>query len=325
MAQRLTLLSAAAALAALLALADPAAAQSGLGPGGPGEARATGDDTGGLQGREPTGPVQPTPRLLNGKPDFTGYWKGLREPGKPGGNFGKDQPGFRLPFTKEGEAALKYNLTQTVDPEARCILGGIPRHNGSGLPFEILATPQRAAFLYLYTTYRLIPIDGRQPDADPDPAYFGNPVAHWEGDVLVIESNGFKDSKDGKLWIDENANPQSDAATVVERWTRPDRDHLKLAMTVTDPKYYARPFTFDRTWVLGKPGEGLKEYACNENNLDVEHLGPGPGVIRADGTRGYEEDAKLPDTPPGPEAYEPAAAPRRANYRDMWDSWVNLP
>ena len=266
--------------------------------------RATGDDTGALQAKEPTGPAQPTPRHPNGKPDFTGYWKVLRGDGKPGGNIGRDLPGYKLPFSPAGQAALQYNLTKTVDPEATCQLGGIPRHNGSGLPFEILATPQRAAFLYFYTTYRLIPIDGRKPDADPDPAYFGNPVAHWEGDSLVIQSNGFKDSKDGKLWIDENANPQSDATQVTERWTRPDRNHLKLAMTVDDKKYYTRPFEFTRTWVLGEPGEGLKEYACNENNLDAAHLGPGPGVIRADGTRGYAADVQLPAVPPGPEAYQ---------------------
>ena len=56
--------------------------------------------------------------------------------------------------------------------------------------------------------------------------------------------------------------------------------------------------------MLGAPGEGLKEYACNENNIDRDHLGPGPGAIRADGTRGYAADIKLPDNPPGPEAYE---------------------
>ncbi len=288
----------------LSALVGAAQAQSGLGPGGPGSARPTGDETGSLQGSLPTGPSQPTPRHPNGKPDFTGYWKGVRGEGKPGGNIGRDLPGYKLPFTKAGEAALQYNLTKTVDPESLCILGGIPRHNGSGLPFEILATPQRAAFLYLYTTYRLIPIDGRQIDHDPDPAYFGNPVAHWEGDTLIIQSNGFKDSKDGKIWIDENANPQSDATLVTERWTRPDRDHLKLDMTVDDKKYYTRPFGFTRTWVLGQPGEGLKEYACNENNLDAAELGPGPGVIRADGTRGYAEGVDLPAEPPGPDAYE---------------------
>jgi hypothetical protein len=256
-----------------------------------------------LIGREPAGPAQPTPRLPDGHPDLTGYWKPIKEKGKPVGNIGRDLPGFRLPLTPEGERVLAFNRTQTVDPEARCILGGIPRHDASGLPFEILHTPSRLAFLYFYTTYRFVPLDGRPHETDPDPRYFGDEVGSWDGDTLVVDGIGFKDSKDGRFWIDENADPQSDESHVVERWTRPDADHLHLELTVTDPKYYSHPFTFSRTWVLGRGERGLHEFACSENNVDLAHLGPGPGVIGADGARGYGVP-KLPDNPPGPEAYE---------------------
>ena len=79
----------------------------------------------------------PAPRMANGRPDFSGYWKGTRDT-VPGGNIGKDLPGLKLPLTPAGEAALQHNLTATIDPEALCIIGGIPRHNASGLPFEVL-------------------------------------------------------------------------------------------------------------------------------------------------------------------------------------------
>jgi hypothetical protein len=248
-------------------------------------------------------PVGPAPRLADGHPDLSGFWKPVKEPGKPGGNMGKDEPGFKLPFTKAGKAALQYDLTKVVDPEALCILGGIPRHNASGLPFEILATPKRTAFLYLYTTHRLIPVDGRTVDPDPDPRFFGNPVGSWDGDVFVIRTNGLRDSADGKVWLDENGNPTSDQTTVLERWTRPDANTIHLEMTVIDPKYYSRPIPFQRTWKRGLPGEALTEYACNETSTGQADIGPGPGPIRPDGTRGYD-NPKLPDTPPGPEAYE---------------------
>lgn len=305
--RNLTTAAAAAFSLVLSAAAVQAAAPAGRAPTG-------GDDVVSLRGEEPTGPARPTPRGPDGKPDLTGYWKSVREPGKPGGNLGKDQPGFKLPFTPAGQAALQHNYTKTVDPEALCILGGIPRHNGSGLPFEILAHPNRVAFLYWYTTYRLVPVGADlKHEADPEPKFFGNAVSKWDGDTLVIDTVGFKDTQ---IWLDENANPQSDAMHVVERWTRPDYDHIRLEMTLEDPKFYTKPFTFGRTWVLGKPGEGLNEYACNENNIDREHLGPGPGEIRADGTRGYPVGVELPANPPGPEAYEtapakPAAKPRR--------------
>ena len=118
-----------------------------------------------------------------------------------------------MPLTAAGKAAQQYNRTQTIDPEALCILGGIPRHDASGLPFEVLQTQKRVAFL-------------------------------------------------------------------------------------------THPFEFNRTWVLGKPGEGLTEYCCAENNVDAKHLGPGPGVIGADGNRGADLPTTMPANPPPPEYYE---------------------
>src|ERR1041385_8823106 len=136
---------------------------------------------------EPSGPSKPTPRMADGHPDFSGYWKGQRGM-VPGGNIAKDLPGLKLPLTPAGEAAWKHNVTATVDPEALCIPGGIPRHNASGLPFEILHTPNRFASLYVYNTSRRVTIGSnlKLPD-HPAPSYFGTAIAHWDGDVLVIE------------------------------------------------------------------------------------------------------------------------------------------
>lgn len=252
-----------------------------------------------LLGQEPTGPSPPAPRAPDGHPDLSGYWKGSPKT-HPVGNIGKDLPGFKLPFTPAGKAALQYNLTHTIDPESLCIIGGIPRHSASALPFEIVQNHNRVVFLYMYTYFRVIPTDGRKHDPDPDPSFFGDKIGWWDGDTLVIDSIGFKDHD---LWIDENANPESDQMHAIERWTRPDRDHLHLDLTVDDPKYYTHPFQYHRTWLLGKPGEELREYSCSENNIDRDHLGPGPGPIRPDGTRGYMAPP-LPKVPPPPEFYD---------------------
>src|SRR6266446_7160083 len=218
---------------------------------------------------------KPAPRTADGHPDLSGYWKGTRDT-VPVGNMAKDLPGLKLPLTPAGEAALQHNLTATIDPESLCIIGGIPRHNASGLPFEVLQGAKKITFLYWYSYFRLIPIDAnRKHSDDPDPSFFGEEIGRWEGDTLVIDSIGFKDEK---VWIDENANPHSDALHVVERWTRPDADHIHVETS----------------------NEELKEYACSENNVDASHLGFGPGPIRKDGTRGYDNPAPLP--PPLPKA-----------------------
>jgi hypothetical protein len=250
------------------------------------------------------GPAVPTPRGLDGKPDFTGFWRGVREKGKPGGNLGKDYPGFKLPFTEAGRRAVLYSQNHTVDPEALCILGGIPRHNASGLPFEVLHTPQRIGFTYHYNTSRRISI-GKDLKIDPNAPqrYFGTAVAHWEADTLVIETSGLHDSSHDLIWLDENGDPTSNQTKVVERWARPDFHHLKVEMTVTDPRYYAEPIKFTRTWAAAPENLGLKEYACNEANLAPGNIGPGAGAIGPEGNRGYGKPPPLPTKPPGPEAY----------------------
>ncbi len=253
-----------------------------------------------LLGRPYTGPAQMTPRGMDGKPLLTGYWKLLHEAGKPDGNLGKDRPGFLLPYTARGRAVLALN-EQTVDPEARCIITGIPRLLTSVLPFEILHTPQRLGTFHALSWHRWVWLDGRMRDPDEDPRYLGNAIGTWDGDVLVIESTGFQDSADGKVWLDDNANPISARATVVERWTRPDFHHLNLELTLTDAAYYSEPIVYRRNWVLGEEGEGLSEFSCEWNTpWVVSHLEPGPGEIGADGNRGFGPDNQIvPDLPLG--------------------------
>src|SRR6185503_17887770 len=97
----------------------------------------------------------------------------------------------------------------------------------SGLPFEVLHTPQRIAFTYNYNTSRLISIGAAlPPDIHPEPTYFGTSAACWEGETLVIETKGLRDSTKDKIWLDENGKPTRAQARVDERWSRLDFHHL---------------------------------------------------------------------------------------------------
>lgn len=209
-----------------------------------------------------------TPRTPNGKPDLSGFWQGplLRTMFESTGG---------PQFTPAGAAAYKYNMTESINPEALCLFAGIPRASISGVPFEIIQNSKRVAFLYeLMTTWRSIPIGGEHPK-DIEPSFFGNGVARWEGDVLVIDSIGFKDKLS---WVDDDAHPHSDAMHVVERWSRPDWDHLAHELWVEDPKFYTKPWTFKRVFTHMAPGIQPMEFACDENNVsrDENHLRPGP-------------------------------------------------
>jgi len=246
--------TAAAALAALPLVTTPASAQQAKGPG---SSKAS-----------PQVSMRPTPRTANGKPDLSGFWQGplmrtmFESVGGP-------------PFTAAGKAAYEFNMTKSINPEGLCIFAGVPRASISGVPFEIIQSSSRIGFLYeLMTAWRSVPIDGRGHPAQIVESFFGNGAGRWEGDTLVIDSIGFKDKLS---WVDDDAHPHSDAMHVVERWSRPDWDHLKHDLWVEDPKFYTKPWTFSRVYDHMAPGKQPMEYACTENNKDLAHgLGFGP-------------------------------------------------
>jgi hypothetical protein len=95
-------------------------------------------------------------------------------------------------------------------------------------------------------------LDGRAHPKDIGPSFWGNSTDKREGDTLVIDSIGFKDKL---TWLDDDAHPHSDAMHVVERWTRTDANHPAHSVTVEDPKFYTKPFTFSRVFIAMEPAK----------------------------------------------------------------------
>ena len=75
-----------------------------------------------------------------------------------------------------------------------------------------------------------------------------------------------------------HSTADSDAMHVIERWRRPDFDHLEHETWVEDPKFYTKPWTFKRVFTHMPTGQQPMEYACDENNKnrDEGKLRPGP-------------------------------------------------
>jgi hypothetical protein len=236
------------------------------------------------------------PRASNGKPDLSGVWQVAYAP--PGDNerlFGDvfrdfvvpgDDPRtfskYRLniladfkpeeaPMRPEAAALLrKHSQGRKDSPSTRCVPQGIPRLDlDNYLPFKIIQTPGVIAVLYEESnTYRQIYTDGRKLPADPQPAWMGYSVGHWEGDTLIVDSAGFNDQG----WLDSIGHPQSEDLRIRERFHRRDFGHMDLELTIDDPKMYTKPFTVKATEVL-IPDSDVLEYACEENEKDRAHLG----------------------------------------------------
>ena len=197
----------------------------------------------------------PAPKTPDGKPDFSGVWEHLNSR-----TTAYYLDGIDIPWQPWAKKLFDQNTAdnQINNPESRCLPRGVPKADAFDL-HKIVQTPDLIVILYEYqTTYRQIFLDGRELPKDPNPTWAGYSTGHWEGDTLVVDSIAFKDEK---VWIDENANPHSDQLHVVERWTRPDADHIHVDTLIEDPKFYTKPFTYQRTWLAGAPDQTLAEYA----------------------------------------------------------------
>ena len=64
---------------------------------------------------------------------------------------------------------------------------------------------------------------------------------------------------------------------VIERFRRPDFDHLECDTTIDDPGAHTKPFTMYGRSTYAH-GMELMEFICNENNKDVDHI---VGKVRA--------------------------------------------
>jgi hypothetical protein len=76
-------------------------------------------------------------------------------------------------------------------------------------------------------TYRQIFLDGRSLPKDPQPSYHGYSVGRWEGDTLVVETNGLRDG----LWIDKRGSPLTEEAQITERYAEGSSLYSRAELT----------------------------------------------------------------------------------------------
>src|SRR5436309_2409564 len=245
---RLSLIATAIALIAIGLAPAPAAAQS---------AKITKVDV-----------TAPTPRLPNGKPDFSGVWA------RPGtqdltrtftnrdgtSNRGEPNP---LPFTPWGQAQWdNYNPTKNGDYAGSCMPFGWIR-SFTPHPMQILQNNEYISFLFEQSTmFQAVNTEGLPHRKDWPPTWFGDSRGHWDGDTLVIEAVNFN----GWAKLGTMGHPMSEGAKLTMTFKRPDMGHIQFKWVLDDPKTYTRPISNDRVFVL-TPNVELMEYSCMEGNL----------------------------------------------------------
>jgi len=234
-----------------------------------------------------TAPAGPIPRRPDGKPDLTGTFNG--SPGgvthtvileeHPGG-FGVlggqsliiDPPDGIIPYQPLALAERdrrREDANGYEDQVGHCEFYDIGRvhsftqeYRFSGNNFIINATQHIT---------RVIPMGRREHLPQGIRLWLGDPIGHWDGDTLVVDSTNFNEKPRMSLGGDFHGAD----AHIVERFAMIDANTIKWTMTIDNPKVFTRP------WTMTSPAPMKRvtpvadfdvEDTCHEGNVDLVHL-----------------------------------------------------
>ena len=230
----------------------------------------------------------PAPRDASGRPDLSGVWHAESMPREeaikfnPAGVDGAQTIGEPVSarhfmnamwdlkpdeITMKPEAAALFqkraaSISRDI-PSSFCLPLGVPLMDAGPFPYKFVQTPALVTILYEEPTmFRQIFTDGRPLPADPEPAFLGHSIGRWDGDVLVVEANGFRDNG----WLDAFGHPHSSAMRLTQRFHRRNVGTLEVRVTVDDPKTYDKPFTYAFISRLMPNGELIESICENEKD-----------------------------------------------------------
>jgi hypothetical protein len=191
----------------------------------------------------------------------------------------------RIPYSQAGRAARQarvasFRNTRNTGPEPRtlgdrCLISytgqaGPPLVNGMyNNHYQIVQTPSHVLMnTEMAHDARVFTIGGK-PRPDAVKQWFGDSIAHWDGDSLVVETRNVHPTQSVGGYI-----PLSPKGKVVERFTRKSDQILLYQFEVSDPEFYTETWKGEMPLRLSK--EHIYEYACHEGNYAL------PGILRGD-------------------------------------------
>jgi hypothetical protein len=198
----------------------------------------------------------PAPRTPDGKPELSGLWR----PAAVTGDL-RDTRNLK-PWVREAMATHERNYYKH-GPHMQCLPSGpgtIAGAGGGGGGYKrIVQGAATLAILNSDLTYRQVFLDGRRLEADPLPIWMGYSVGRWEGQTLVVESNGYN----AKTWLHPEGLVHSEQLRVTERYSRPEFGRLLIDVTYADPGAFDQPLHAVVEMRYAADDEML-ELVCNE-------------------------------------------------------------
>jgi hypothetical protein len=154
-------------------------------------------------------------------------------------------------------------------PCYKCRPYGPTRGLQSTNPFQIIQTEGLFAIITEHIDYRLVYTDGRRHPEDilDYPEWMGHSIGRWDGDTLAIDTIGMRE----ETWLDTAGFEHSDKLHLTERLQKVGPDNIRITVTVEDPVFFTKPFTYAR--VARRLGKGVRPRPSTPG-LSVRGRGP---------------------------------------------------
>jgi hypothetical protein len=177
------------------------------------------------------------------------------------------QPPLKPEYLKEWQARVQAARdadakgTPLATNYTNCLPDGMPTMMGAMFPLEILQSRGQITIIEeAFTQVRRILMDQPQKSIDDvEPGFYGRSVGHWEGDTLLVETIGVKES------VRYQNTSHSKQMRIGERMHLVAPNILWNEITITDPVTLEKPWTVIYAY-RRMPGYTLLEYVCENNH-----------------------------------------------------------
>ena len=177
------------------------------------------------------------------------------------------KPWVKEIMKKDNDEVLAGKIAFTSG--SSCTLAGVPAFltlGGNNNPYRFVQSAKEVRILrdadsQVRRVYLNVP-----HLATPAPSWYGESVGRYEGDELVIDTNGLND----RTFVDNYRTPHTDQIHVVERFKLIEGGNiLQGQVTVDDPGAFNMPWSAIQRW--RRVDRPLTELMCAENNADFLH------------------------------------------------------
>jgi hypothetical protein len=211
--------------------------------------------------------------ISSAPPDLSGVWRPALARGR-GGPAAAPLP-LKSPY-KERYDAFRARQREAAGRGEQLATRGLCEPYGmptmmqvAVYPMEVIQTARQVTIIgEAFSEVRRIYLGKTQisPD-DVDPGYYGHSVGHFEGDTLVVDTIGIKESVHGYQDM-----PHSDTMRITERIRRTAQDALSDEITIVDPVVLDKPVTYSLHYTLA-PNYEMVEFVCENNREYVDEKG----------------------------------------------------